>query len=471
METKTLENIEIMSVGTWHNGRNRPVTINTAHLDLAIARFNARPTGETVAIKLGHSSPAWNSRVADALGVPLEVLIGEGRDTSPTGLTEGMARLGTITALERRGDSVYARAEAVPAPIADMIETGLYTGVSPEVIFGFDGDSIVEMVLTGLAFLGEQDPAISELRPLSDTRVFARSSWGTNTTPDNVDKQRLSAIIESGRRFWNAFAGQHRDDANKPTSAPAPESSPQSSVPDDASRSKTMDKTLKERLIKFLGLAEDASDEDVMTAFTAFAEAQPAPDAEAPPAPPTEPAPDAGAGAEPPAAPPEAPRDPLDRPAEAVPSEVAVALAKVVERLDALEADRTAARTADRVAHYTRMAASWTALPGTPAEMGTRLAHIEATMGDAAVEPIVATYSQLNDTRLAANLMRPLGTSTVPPDSEHDPFEARLQAYMTEHKVDRPAAYRYFATTNDPEERSAFVAYRQRHTPSSLRLN
>ena len=479
METKTISGIEVMASGTWLNGRDRPVDVSRSHLDSAIARFYSRPQGETVAIKLGHSSPGWNAKVAEALNVPTVVLLGEGRDTSPTGLTEGMARLGTITELERIEDSVFAKAEAVPSPVATMIEAKMYTGVSPEVIFGFENKELVNLMLTGVAFLGEQDPAIEEMRPLTETRIFARYSH----TPAGLvipsapvlDSTTLNGgILESGKRFWRAFSGS--------TQKPAGDKGKSKSDGGDE-----MNEKMK-KIAEMLGI--DTEDEEAVLKAVEELQAKSKADQDA-----ADVAAKAGAegksgdgdakaddkdkdkdkgdgdGAS------DAKIDPTDHPQAVIPTEMAAAFAQAVkevtqpliDRLDTFEKERTDAKHEDRAAYFARLAASWSTIPGTPVEFGKQLADVESTLGEEAVNKMIGFYNQQNDLRQSGGLLRPIGHSLIPADSNDDPFEAQLKAYMEKNSVERPAALQYFATSSNVEDQRAFVAYQKRHDPLAQR--
>ena len=467
METKTVSGIEVMAAGTWRNGRDRSVEVNRSHLDLAIARFYARPQGETVAIKLGHSSTAWNAKVADALDVPTIVLLGEGRDTSPTGLTEGMARLGTITELERIEDSVFAKAEAVPAPVATMVESRMYTGVSPEVIFGFENNELVNLMLTGVAFLGEQDPAIEEMRPLTDTKIFARFSHvpsGLSVPSASVlDKTTpKGGILESGRRFWGAFSGSTRKAAS---TDPNPESDGGNEMNEQIKKIAEMlgiESTDEEAILKAVEDLKAKSQADQDAASKAEADAAAAKAAEGA----SDSKPDEVATP-----------DPTDHPVALIPTEMAAAFAKAVadatqpliDRLDSFEKERAAAKTEDRAAHFTRLAAGWPTIPGTPAEFGKQLAEVESSLGEEAVNRMVSFYNQQNDLRSTGGLMRPIGTSMIPVDSADDPFEAVLKAHMADKSVERPQALQYFATSPNMEDQRAFAAYQKRHDPLAQR--
>ena len=464
METKTIDGIEVMAAGIWSNGRDRDIHVTRDHLDLAIARFNARPEGETVAIKLGHSSPGWNAKVADALGVPPIVLVGEGRDTTPTGLTEGMGRLGTITELKRVEDSVYAKAEAVPAPLADMIDGGMYTGVSPEAMFGFDSKGqLNNLALAGVAFLGEQDPAIAEMRPLSETTMFARFSHvpatltPTSTSAPVVDKPTGGrSIIESGKRFWGAFSARRSTKPATDDTDPNPDSDGGQEMTDQMKKiaeALGIDTEDEEAVLKAVSDLKAKADADQAAADAAVADPAPADDP----------------------ATADTPTDPTDHPTALIPTEMAAAFAKVVEEanaplmaeIKALKEEREAAKQEDRAAYFARVASNWESIPGTPTEFGKKLAEVESTLGEDAVNKMVSFYTQQHELRATGSLIRPIGTSLIPAGSADDPFEATLKAYMETNSVDRPNALRHFATSPNMEEQRAFASYQKRNIPGA----
>lgn len=148
---RTAANVRIFATGTWTDSQSNERTWTEADLDNLVAAFNAGFPG-TVPIKAGHTADDFNSKIAEKLGVPVEVITGD-----PLG--KGQVALGRMVTLERRGPLLIASFERVPEPIADFIEGGLYSTVSCE-IEGPMGD--FSDVLTAVALLGVEEPAVDE---------------------------------------------------------------------------------------------------------------------------------------------------------------------------------------------------------------------------------------------------------------------------------------------------------------------
>jgi hypothetical protein len=106
------------------------------------------------------------------------------------------------------------------------------------------------------------------------------------------------------------------------------------------------------------------------------------------------------------------------------------------------EAKAKADSRALRVAHYTDLAKGWTAIAGKPDELAEELTALEEVNAGAA-EKLVAHYTNLDTAAKAAHLTTPLGTAKEPEDEgdKPHPFNAKVKEF-TEKGMKEPEAYR-----------------------------
>lgn len=141
----TLKSVEIFSAGTWNGSRK--VTVTGDMLDSIVANFsnlNSVP-GYGVPIKLGH-----NSRI-------------------------GEPAYGWMSDVARIGDTLVADFADVDPAIVDAISKRRYNSVSVELYPAVQhAGKTFENVLSGVALLGAEWPAVKGLKPLSAS-VFAEA--------------------------------------------------------------------------------------------------------------------------------------------------------------------------------------------------------------------------------------------------------------------------------------------------------
>lgn len=203
LETKNVVGIEVFSVGTWTDSSGQ---INEwTKVKVQAMAENFRPG--TIPLKIGHTSKEFNSRIAAALGVPVEMFTG---DTSG----HGQMALGTISKLSFRDGKLFADFEGVPAPLADLIEGGQYKSVSSEIEIDSEGKS----QLTAVALLGMEKPAVENLAGLEAAKIFGKNDnrlvltfqKGGNTmdkfTRDTRIKDFLSLFQEGNADALTAIA-------------------------------------------------------------------------------------------------------------------------------------------------------------------------------------------------------------------------------------------------------------------------
>lgn len=135
LETRDLRGVEIFDVGTW-NGRQW----TDQDLDEMVANFGALRGVVDPPAKLGHS------------------------DQQELLEREGYPAAGWVEALYRDGTKLVADFARVPRKVADLIAAGAYRKVSSEIFLTLTvGEQIFHHVLAGVAFLGEELPAVKTL--------------------------------------------------------------------------------------------------------------------------------------------------------------------------------------------------------------------------------------------------------------------------------------------------------------------
>jgi len=146
MATRSVLGVEIFKIGTHTDSSGQSRQWSAADLG-SLARSKLPP------LKVGHTSEAFNAKLAGQLGVPLGIFTGEGG--------KGAARFGSVTNLRLQGDTLVADFADVPEALADLIEGGQFNAVSVEI--GLVND---QPVLTAVALLGSENPAVLGLKAL-----------------------------------------------------------------------------------------------------------------------------------------------------------------------------------------------------------------------------------------------------------------------------------------------------------------
>lgn len=146
---KTVANVTIFATGSHTDSAGQTREWTDADLDRMVEAFIAH-VPPAVPLKCGHTSDAFNQKVAEALGCAVENVTGD--------MGQGRISIGNMIALEKLGHLLVATFDHVPEPIANLIEGGQYATVSCEV-----EDAIGDFgpVTTGVALLGAEEPAIA----------------------------------------------------------------------------------------------------------------------------------------------------------------------------------------------------------------------------------------------------------------------------------------------------------------------
>lgn len=377
---KAISGVKIFAVGTWTDSAGIERTWTPEDLDRMVDAFTAGVPA-MVPIKCGHTSDGFNKRIAEALEVPPEIVTGdEGH---------GQIKLGSMTSLQRKGSLLIAAFDKVPEAIANLIEGGQYATVSVEI-----EDSVGDFgpVITGVALLGAEEPAVDEAT-LERSLVFAKRPGARVLSFEIGDdiptiKGRLKAAFATIGDLLERLVG-------KPE-IPAPgtaEAEPQKAASEQGKTNldEGGNMELLKKLAAALGLGEAATEQDVLAAIAELMKkgAMPAP-------------------------------------------EMAKELQKANDKIAALEAS---AKGQSALSAWKEKTVTLTAIPGTPAEHAVKLAVIEAKAGKEAADSQFAVLEATN--KLAQEAQKIIGTSRVAGPTD---FDNEVTKYMKESKVDKAAA-------------------------------
>jgi hypothetical protein len=189
-----LKGVEVMRTGTFRpsGAGGRSITITDDDLQSMVNNFNELEVigGFTPMLKLGH---------ADA-----QKFMGQ---------KDGAPNLGIIKKLVKEGSIVLANFSHVPDAVVDLIKRKRFTSVSVEIIprLEFEG-KVFANVLTAVALLGAQLPAVKGLKDLASTlftqvdvtepNVEGLDVWTFNTENDDMadakyTQEQLDTLIEA----------------------------------------------------------------------------------------------------------------------------------------------------------------------------------------------------------------------------------------------------------------------------------
>lgn len=204
LKTRDFDAVEIMRVGTFRGHGCPPEGCNFTTGDLDALARSATLAGDKfdAPLKLGH-----NER---------QKLLGE----------DGLPSAGWLDNLRRDGDRLLADFKAVPEKVADLIDAGGFRKRSAELTpkFKVDGKTYPWM-LTGLALLGEELPAVDSLSDVTelyhslelelpddpDARVFL---FDVELADDDVDMASIEADID---RFMGRIEARIKGRVGAPT--------------------------------------------------------------------------------------------------------------------------------------------------------------------------------------------------------------------------------------------------------------
>ena len=126
---------EVFSVGTWNGDK-----YSEADLDDMIKNFDLLKNEIKPPVKLGHNEKQTQ---------------------------DGQPALGWVSKLKRVGDKVIATLSSVPDIVHKALQSGRYKRVSSEIYWNYkSGENIFKRVLAGVALLGADIPAVTNLEDL-----------------------------------------------------------------------------------------------------------------------------------------------------------------------------------------------------------------------------------------------------------------------------------------------------------------
>jgi len=139
--THEMKGVEIFAAGEWNGDK-----YSAADLDEMVKNFNAGAV-KTVPFKVGHDK---NQKVA------------------------GQPNIGILDRIYRKGEKLFADISNIPKLVADLINKKAYTAVSAEIAWGAQfGQNVYARLLTGVALLGAEIPAVNSLATLPAVYNFA----------------------------------------------------------------------------------------------------------------------------------------------------------------------------------------------------------------------------------------------------------------------------------------------------------
>ena len=412
LKTRRIVGIEVFSEGTWTDSTGTVREWMDADLDKMVELFKAGKP-ELVALKVGHSSDKFNRRIAEALGVPVEVITGEGG--------KGQIALGQMKTLEHKNGKLIASFEGVPAALADLIEGGQFINVSSEI-----DDSEGGPVLEAVALLGAEEPAVENLKPLSMARVFQKGgktlTHSGEVSTDELNREfsdieeKVEQVIKSKRgarifrTLWQELKKKFEIIAGtKGHSAPE-----HMQEVDDMKFQQDNEAWIK--VVTELGLdSATATLEDVMAAIKALKEK---------------------------AMPPET----MEQKAQ---------FSRMQSEVTALQARNKELEHAQRVVRFQRIAEGMKAITGKPADLAAKWADIEEKVGEEVANAIVAQYQAANE--MSMPITKVIGRAK-PQGESKDEFEKTVHEYAKAHNLSFEQALARQAMTNKAE----FAAYHER---------
>lgn len=250
---RLIQDLEVFSVGTHTDSQGYVEEFRAEDLDHMVEAFDAGAVSP-VPLKLGHSSDEFNQQVASALNVPEEAVKGDNG--------EGQIALGRVLRLRRAQNKLLADVE-IADELAEMVERGLLQNVSAEL----SKDEMGMWVMTGLALLGAERPAVENLNGLAAAAILTaqkqpvrsytweRPAMKVVDRPDESPNTTVSGGPQTGSRILAAL----RDIVRRFESDAPAEGEGNSDAPEGAG-----EKTMIDRILKRLGFAEDTEDGDAV---------------------------------------------------------------------------------------------------------------------------------------------------------------------------------------------------------------
>jgi hypothetical protein len=414
---KTIAGVKVFAAGTWTDSSGATREWGEKDLDAMVDAFKAE-VPKVVPLKCGHTTDAFNKAIADALGVPLEIITGDNG--------QGQIGIGRMTSLERKGNLLIAAFENCPDAIAALIEGGQYSTVSVEI-----EDKVGDFgpVITGVALLGAEEPAVDKAS-LEGAKVFGGKREGARVLSFQASKDSLAGIpvdvldqefktikgdldqaigktrgasffrklFEPISQWFEESVKGRRKLPDSMDNAAAGKVPPDNQGPNDK---KGEDMDIK-KLCAALGLPETSKEEDVLSAIDALIKK---------------------------AAPPEG--MPEAEFAKAKPT-----FAAVLRENAELKTAKVKAEHDKRFDGYLKEAKEFKAVSGTPEAIATDLTELEEKAGKDTADKALAAFRKAEELAKAAGVTGPVGTSKD--GKKKNDFESAV----TKYQKDNPTASR-----------------------------
>ena len=444
---KLLLNVEIFQTGIHVPAEGEVKNWTAPELEDIVKAFQ-EGVNSPVYLKIGHTTPEFCAMVASKLGIPPEVVKGEG----PAG--NGMISLGRAVDVRLRKDGVMVADFEAPEAIADLIEKG-YTDVSIELQADYPGHP---WTLSAVALLGAERPAVKGLAGLEAVAVLAERKpvlvTRFSATPNGLvqpvgikpmtleELEEINAHMEQfikGKKAANLLRQGWEQIKQKWTELLGLNS-------EELNQEEDMD---KKKITAALRMQDGAPDEEVLTRLNQLMEAVAA-IAQA-----------LGIGT----AQPEGAMPPPGEMAEKVKALVAAAAAHSTEKFNAseytekLKASETRIAVLERdkrMASFKELVRPLTAIEGTPDALAEELVTIHDKMGKEAADRTLAGWKQAQKFAEQAGVLARIGSSREGGDKTA--IEVQMDEWLKAHPDKTEGdAYVHFRMTS-PE---AFREFRK----------
>ena len=215
MATTVLKDVEIMKSGAYiEGGAGRHITITDK--DLQAYAENFKGGNVPIPLKLGHTSDKHIEKVADSLGITIEILNGENGVGTP--------KLGKIINLNHVDGHLLSDIELANSKVYGLFSEGFFDSFSVETVedYQLNPEKSLGKAIVGLSALGADTPAIFDLPELKLTngqqvsKIYLSRYHMTTKTPDEpkVDEksliEKLSAIFDD--KIKGMFEKKDEDD-------------------------------------------------------------------------------------------------------------------------------------------------------------------------------------------------------------------------------------------------------------------
>lgn len=440
MDTISLYGVPIFAVGQ-HNDEN----YTDDDLGAMVDAFHELKGRLDPPVKIGHTSDEFNKALAEKMGIVPEMIEGEAGN--------GVMAFGWIDDLRIDKGILFADLVDVPVPIAELIESKSYMKVSAEVMFDFfDGGKVYPRVLSGLALLGGELPAVREsglesavayvssLKPdkvveFAEEELTYDQLEPTLTEIDHAIETTMRGKAGVGiiRAMWKEvkqkvkgmFDPQRHAMETENNDGALPPAGQASANIDEGSKINKEVEEMNAEVLKALGLDEQATDAEALAAVKKLQEGDLAAIAAA-----------LGLGEE--------------ATLEDIVAAINALREKMVpegefkvyaDRIATLEKDNKDLKRKARKAEYKERVTELSAISGTPDKLAEDLVALEEAAGVEQAEKVFATYKELNDRMVKAGVFAVKGSPAEGNDDDEHEFSKKVKAYMEEHAVDEPTAF------------------------------